>query len=47
MLTKPGRESYKIVVLDGFTEITHSQVKNITVIDTGNYHGYGAQDLPN
>lgn len=46
MLMKPGKESFKILVLDGYSEVTQSLAKNIIVIDTGNYHGYNAGDLP-
>lgn len=46
MLMKPGKESFKILVLDGYSEVTQSLAKNIIVIDTGNYHGFQANDLP-
>jgi len=46
MLTKPGKESFKILVLDGYSEITHSLAKTLIVMDTGNYHGLGSDDLP-
>jgi len=46
MLAKPGKESFKILVLDGYSEVTQSLAKTIIVIDTGNYHGYNAGDLP-
>jgi len=46
MLSKAGKESFKVIVLDGYSEFTQSLAKTLMVIDSGNYHGYGVNDLP-